>query len=154
MQDPLNIEISRAWYELIDGPLLYSPLIVAPIMSLLDHDVAGGHAYKRHVGKSISELKTRLQSQPEISAASTFWSIESATASVGYLTVTNIPRIIDWACGGSPRLPVEGVVPVRASVGYSVIQGTSRIAVCRRAKMVLERDTGHDFHILTAYPLQ
>ena len=154
MQDALNIRINRALHELLDGSRCASPWIVAPIMSLLAHETVGGHACQRHVGKSIDELKSRLLGQPHIPAASTFWSIESATASVCYLTATNIPRIIDWACGGPQRLQIGGVIPVRSSVGYSVIRGARRIALCKGARMVLERDTGHDFHILTTFPVQ
>ena len=103
---------------------------------------------------SVDKLKDRLSTNSSIPAASTFWDIDSAAASVAYLASTNTLKIINWACtsNAKSRLVIRGVIPVRTSVGYAVIQGRSRITLCKNARMVLEKDRGYDFFILTAFP--
>lgn len=154
MDNTLNTLINRVWHEVLDGARCASPWMVAPIRGLLDHDLAGGHACQKHVGKSVDDLTGRLLSEPNTPVASTFWDMESATAAVCYLTATNTLDIIDWACGGRPRIKIEGVIPVRTSIGFSVVRGGSKITLCKKARMVLQRGIGHDFHILTTFPLQ
>ena len=155
MHDTLKTFFNRIWHDVLDGSRCASPWIVPPIRSLLAHDLAGGHAHQRHVGKSVDELTNRLSNNPQISTASTFWNIDSATASVAYLASTNTLTIIDWACSGRRRrTEIRGAIPARTSVGYAVVRGSSGITLCSRASMVLERDQGNDFHIVTAFPIQ
>ena len=153
MEYTLNLLINKARHKIIDGPRCASPWIMAPIRTLYEHDLVGGHSFKRHVGKSVAELRNRLSSEWRIPSASTFWTIESATASVCYLTMTNILNIVDWGCSARQRIEIEEVIPVRTSVGYSVIRGSNRTVLCRKARMVLEKDSGNDFHIVTAFPV-
>ena len=153
MANALNLLLNKSWHRILDGPRCTSPWIMAPIRTLHDHDIVGGHSYKRHVGNPVAELRNRLSSDSRIQSASTFWTIESATASVCYLTMTNILNIIDWGCSIKPRIAIEEVIPVRTSVGFSVVRGSNRIVLCNKARMVLEKDTGYDFHIVTAFPV-
>ena len=73
---------------------------------------------------------------------------------VAYLASANTLKIINWACTSNARsrLEIRGVIPVRTSVGYAVIRGRSRITLCKNARMVLVKDHGYDFFILTAFP--
>jgi hypothetical protein len=66
----------------------------------------------------------------------------------------NIDRIIQWA--NNPlqhRLSIEGNVPVKTSVGFAIVRSSGRTVFCKRARMILQRNRGADFYILTAYPL-
>ena len=154
MEEYLNLLFKKAQHRLFDRARCASPWLISPVRSLTGHESLGGHSCRKHVGKSVDELKRRLLSEPRIPSASTFWTIESATASVCYLTVTNVLNIIDWGCGTSQRLTIEEAVPVRASVGYSVLRGSNKVVLCKRVRMVLEKDRGYDFHIVTAFPVQ
>ena len=154
MHDTIKIVFNRISHELIDGLRCSSPWIVPPIRGLLAHERAGGHTRRVHVGMSVDELKDRLSTNFRISAASTFWDIDSAAASVAYLASANTLKIINWACtsNAKARLVIRGAIPVRTSVGYTVIRGRSRITLCKNARMVLVKDHGYDFFILTAFP--
>ena len=156
MEDTFELLIGRILHGLLDRHICASPWLVPPIRSLPGHDAAGGHACQRHIGKSVRELRGRLISEPDISAASAFWTIESATASVCYLTGSNILEIIDWRCDRNSRrrITIDGEVPARTSVGYSLVRGANRIILCKKVRMILEKDVGHDFHIVTAFPMQ
>ena len=153
MEESLNLLFNKAQHRLFDKARCASPWLIAPVRSLAGHENLGGHSCQRHVGKSVPELKSRLLSEPTIPSASTFWTIESATASVCYLTVTNILDIIDWGCSTRQRFTIEEAIPVRTSVGYSVLRGSNKVVLCKRARMVLEKDSGYDFHIVTAFPV-
>ena len=154
MHNTLKIIVNRIWHELLDGSRCTSPWIVPPIRGLLAHEMAGGHTHRVHVGMSVDELIDRLSTNSKIPTASTFWNVDSAAASVSYLTSTNTLKIIDWACtsNGRARLEIRGVIPVRTSVGYAVVRGSAGITLCNKARMVLVKDRGHDFFILTAFP--
>ena len=154
MHDTIKIVVNRISHELIDGLRCSSPWIVPPIRGLLAHERAGGHTRRVHVGMSVDKLKDRLSTNSGIPAASTFWDIDSAAASVAYLASANTLKIINWACTSNSRarLDIRGVIPVRTSVGYAVIRGRSRITLCKNARMVLVKDRGYDFFILTAFP--
>ena len=140
---------------MLDGGKCGSPWLLVPLRQLIDHDVRGGHAYSVHVAQSVKELHTRLLSDPNLDTVSTFWSIESATAAVCHLTMAHLGSILRWFCAAraGSRLPIEGDVPAKSSVGYAIIRGDKNITLCRRAIMVLERDVGEDFHIHTGYPV-
>ena len=154
MHDTPKIIVNRIWHELIDGHRCSSAWIVPPIRGLLAHERAGGHTRRVHVGIPVDGLIDRLSTYSRIPVASTFWDIDSAAASVAYLSSTNTLRIINWACTSNARarLDIRGVIPVRTSVGYAVVRGRSRITLCKNARMVLVKDRGYDFFILTAFP--
>ena len=149
----LQLLIENARYKLLDGSRCVSPWLISPIRSLLDHERMGGHCYQRHVGKSLAELRVRLASEADISTASTFWNVQCATASICYLTVNNIPEIIEWACSTRRQIAIEASVPVRTSIGFAIVPGVESVIPCRRVRMVLTKDIGMDFHIVTAFPV-
>ena len=126
---------------------------MAPLRDLFAHEARGGHTNAFHIGQSVDDLRARLSIEPNLAVASSFWSIETARATVGYLTMNNLADVIFWACGSLSRTAVEGPVPVNSSVGYAMIRGEETVTRCKSARMVLERDFGHDFHILTAFPI-
>lgn len=148
-----HLILERYRFMSVDAIRCESPWLIPPIRSLLQHDASGGHAVIRHVGMTAMELESRVSSNPNLPAASSFWNYESATASVCYLTVSGIEAIIDWMVGMEHRITLEMNVPVETSIGFSVMANTLDVLPCKRVRMVLERDYGTDFHIVTAFPI-
>ena len=154
---PINASIrallQNARFKVLDEKRCESPWLLAPLRDLLDHETRGGHACNLHVGKPVQELHSRISSDANLAVVSSFWTRDCATAAVCHLTMSGLDRIIQWACGNLARVTIEDVVPVKSSIGYAIIRGNDRVAWCNRARMILERDMGVDFHILTAYPV-
>jgi hypothetical protein len=119
----------------------------------LDQDEQrGGHTLKRHVGKSDKELHTRLESEPNISAASTYTNRETAESVVDKAMAANQPRLEQWLRrrGGHPNLVLD--YDGRESIGRSLRRNASTSAPCSHAIVVLKWMGSNDFIVLTSYP--
>lgn len=145
--------LQYSMFRILDHARCSSPWLLSPLRDLLAHDSLGGHLCSRHIGQSPEQLRARLASSISLTVASSFWSMETARASVCYLTMHHLADIINWACSSTARISIEGPVPVRSSIGYAIKRGGDTITLCRAARMVLKRDLGSDFHIRTAFPI-
>lgn len=119
---------------------------------LAAHEKAGGHTLARHVGKSDSDLLSRLANEPNISAAGGFPSREVAEAAIGELLRANQDRIASWLRGSKDRLVLNGRSP--EPVGRYIAQGTLVAKDVKGVRVVLVRRQVSDlgYVILTAYP--
>jgi hypothetical protein len=141
-------------FRALDQVKCGSPWLLAPLRDLLHHDAFGGHLCSQHIAQTRSKLRQRLLASNSLATVSSFWSFEAARATVCYLTMRNLDDIIQWANDLSRiRLSVDGDMPVATSIGYAIIRPSRRIVFCRRARMVLQRNQGTDFYILTAFPM-
>ncbi|NJL28078.1 MAG: hypothetical protein HC897_09350, partial [Thermoanaerobaculia bacterium] len=110
--------VSEGWPWLRDQlglgetPLGTTPTAAArsgfPGGGLAFHEKAGGHTLARHVGKSDSDLLSRLADEPNISGASSFPSRDVAETAIGELLVANQSRIESWLRGSGERLVLTG----------------------------------------------
>ena len=71
---------------------------------------AGGHIWQRHVAKTNAELRSRLLSDPKITAASTFPDKATAHRAVSDLLRTERHSIDKWLAGDGGTLPVQGTL--------------------------------------------
>jgi hypothetical protein len=112
----------------------------------------GGHTLKRHVGKSDTELRTRLTAEPNISAASTYTDRETAESTVGEALGDNQPRVEQWLHrrGGHPNLVLD--IDGRQPLGRSLRRNASTSEPCSHALVVLKWMADDDFIVLTSYP--
>lgn len=141
-------------FRALDHARCSSPWLLVPLRELLDHDALGGHLCARHIAQTHRQIQQRLSSSGSLAIVSTFWSFDAARAAVCYLTVLNLNNIVQWANDLSrPRFSVEGNVPVRTSIGYAVVRSSGATVFCNKARMVLQRNHGTDFVILTAFPI-
>jgi len=92
-------------------------------VNLLEHEAAGGHSIRLHVGKTLSFLRHRIDKE-HIPAGSTFRSLRDASGIVNAILNENAAQV-----NALRRLPpdVQGQLVLTTqfsrSTGYSVIAG-------------------------------
>jgi hypothetical protein len=123
-----------------------------PWRNLAGDERRGGHTLKRHVGKSDMELRARLASEPNISAASAYNDTETAQSAVGEVIEANQARIEQWLHrpGGHPNLVLD--YNGRQSIGQSLRRNAGISQPCSHAVVVLKWVSNDDFIVLTSYP--
>ena len=120
--------------------------------SLEANEKGGGHLLSRHVGKTEAELRQRLQSDPKISAASSFTDMPTAETSISAALTANTKRIGAWMKGNDERLAFNyrNDMPVGISLGRAAPKARDAYRV--RLVLVRDRKFTEGWRILTAYP--
>lgn len=114
-------------------------------------EARGGHTLARHVGKSDAELRARLQAEPDISAASTYFDEDTATRVVTEVLSKKGSELQKWENreGSRPNLALR--LDIGEPIGRSIKQGQSNAKEVDSAVVVL-RWAGSDWYVLTSYP--
>lgn len=108
-----------------------------------------GHTIDRHIGKTASELLTRVRSS-RIPVASTYWDDASARDSIRLALSTHDRVIQRWiAAGTTMTLRLHVTVPY--DVGFA-INAHGRVTFVRQAIVILRRDNA-GIVLRTSYPL-
>ncbi len=111
---------------------------------------AGGHTLSRHVAKSDDDLRTRLQREPDISAASTYTDRAAAEISVAAALTKGKQQISTWEKGASKQNLVLRVA-MPSTIGRSLKRGETEVKAVKSAVVVLAK-SGADWFVLTSYP--
>jgi hypothetical protein len=110
----------------------------------------GGHTLSKHVGRTDDQLRSRLQSERDISAASTYTDRNVAEETVAAALSRNEGKVRDWVKGSSHvNLAIRVTMP--SEVGRSLKRGASTTVNVKSAVVVL-RWAGSDWYVLTSYP--
>ena len=119
---------------------------------LTAHEQAGGHLLARHVGQTEEQLARRLAAEPNISAASSFTTRETADAAVAATLQSNSGRISSWLAGAGERLVLNH--RMGKPVGISLMRGAAHAVSASSVRIVLVRDSAlpNGYRILTGYP--
>ena len=125
---------------------------VVPGGGLRAHENAGGHLIERHVGKTDTELSSRLSSQTNISAASSFPDRATAKRAVSSALDTNSTNITSFLNGSNNRLVINH--DVGTPVGNVMTRGSTASVPSSNVRIVVQRDpnmaTG--YRIVTGFP--
>ena len=121
---------------------------------LSQDEAAGGHTLRRHVGRSNSELRNRLNHEPDISAASSYTDRETAEHVVGAVIEEAQARIERWLDrpGGHPNLVLDYRGDSSHPIGSTLHRGETAARPCSDAIVVLRWDGDRRYHVLTSYP--
>jgi hypothetical protein len=113
---------------------------------------AGGHALRKHIGRSDAELRERLERERNISGSSTYTDQQTAECAVGGALVQDKVKISRWANrdGGHANYVVDYDSPT--PVGRTLNRGDDSPHSCNHAKVVLKWDGPGQYHVLTTYP--
>lgn len=115
----------------------------------------GGHTLARHVGRTDEQLRQRLRSQPNISAASTYPDRPTAELIVATLLDAEASRIRSWArrTGSRPNLALRTRTPRGPPTGRVLERGAKTPVEAHHAVVVLRWDTAaNTYFVLTSYP--
>ncbi|MCV7254639.1 hypothetical protein H7J86_20970 [Mycobacterium hackensackense] len=116
---------------------------------LTTSETLGGHLLSRHVGLSDAELTARLAENPKMDAASTFGSLEEASAAANAVLEYNAAVIESWVQGGAiGRLQLDA--PFNG--GLIIMRNTEDVVAGTAARLVLVGDGAGGFRVLTGFP--
>jgi len=126
---------------------------IVPGGGLQAHEAAGGHLIARHVGKTDADLSARLNSQPNISAASTFSDRATAERALSSALDANNTKISDFLSGSSNRLVINHNSGTK--VGNVMARGSTTSVPSSNVRVVIQREpsmpTG--YKIITGFPI-
>lgn len=111
----------------------------------------GGHTIERHVGKTERELLARLEREPDISAASSYFDLETAEVVVAAALKQKRDEVDRWSRGSGGRANLALRYGHDEPVGITVERGARRARDVESVVVVL-RWTGDDWYVLTSYP--
>jgi filamentous hemagglutinin len=111
-----------------------------------------GHTLEQHVGKNEAFLRARLKNE-NISAASTYYDLPIAYASVGAALNSEWKRIQTWQRSKSNERYVFDYIYTQP-VGVTLQRGASKTMPTSDLRLVLVKDSSAlgGFFILTTYP--
>ncbi len=112
----------------------------------------GGHTLARHMARTDDELRERLASERNISAASTWTDRATAEVAVGQGLEAERNRVESWIRRGYPRANLALHYNAGRVIGRSLRRGDSRTVDCSNAVIVLRADGPENFYVLTTYP--
>lgn len=112
----------------------------------------GGHTLRKHVGRTDEELRERLLTEPNISAASTWTDQVTAETMVAAALRAERGRVENWMRRGYPRANLALHYDAGHVIGRSLRRGENQPVDCTSAVIVLRADGPASFYVLTAYP--
>jgi hypothetical protein len=112
----------------------------------------GGHTLSKHVGRTDTELRERLDRERDISAASTWTDRATAERTVAAALRVNREKIDRWMARGYPRSNLALHFDAGQTIGRSLRHGKSEVVPASAAVVVLKADSAESFHVLTTYP--
>jgi Bacterial CdiA-CT RNAse A domain len=117
------------------------------------HEAAGGHTLEKHVGKTEAELKQRLETDRQISAASSFTNRSIAEAAIGEAINRNERAIASWLRSRENRYTID--YNANRKVGITLRRRASKASSTSSLKIIFQRSKKlpPGYFILTAYPV-
>ena len=132
-------------------PVAHVALSTEARRDLARDEERGGHTLDRHIGKTDSELRERLENE-SISADSTYSNRDTAEMAVAAAIRENANRINAWLHrpGGHSNLVLDydGDSPI----GRSMRRGDTKSFPCSHAVVILKWAGPSDYFVLTSYP--
>ena len=130
-----------------------APFSAGTRRDLSQDEAAGGHTLKKHVGRTDTGLRERLDHERDISAASTWNDRASAEAAVGAAIADQNKKISGWLGREShPNLVLDYDGDPAHPSGRTLRRGDDHVQPCAHAVIVLKWDGPNSYHVLTAYP--
>jgi CDI toxin RNase A-like protein len=112
----------------------------------------GGHTLAKHVGRSDEELRERLDTERNISAASTWTNREVAEETVAEALRAEHNKIARWEERGYPRPNLALHFDAGRVIGRIRRRGDETSSPATQAVIVLKADGPDSFYVLTSYP--
>ena len=132
-----------------------SPGLATSPRDLARDEAMGGHTLARHVGRTVEQLRERLERERGISAASTYTDRSTAERVVAETLDQAADRVRGWASrrGPRPNLALHYRSPDGRTIGSSLERGDPRPRPCADALVVLRWDDQRNTSfVLTSYP--
>ena len=119
------------------------------------YERVGGHTIRRHVGKNYSWLVKRLEEEPRLKAASSFYDLETAESCVRRAIYFNREKIERWLRSSHAPDKLVLTYTCEKPVGIKVERSGKKAyleSITKRVRVILKKDKNYGFVVLTAYP--
>ena len=122
-------------------------------VNLLEHELSGGHTIKLHVAKTVAFLRRRVQSDPDVSTASSFYSLSQASALINMTLNENAATVQKMM-----NMPGKAWATIDATfnrpTGFSILQGKRGSQKVYNVFIYLRKPaaTKEGFLIYTSFP--
>jgi hypothetical protein len=122
-------------------------------VSLLQHELAGGHTIAFHVAKTIAFLRNRANTDPDVSVASTFYSLRQATALIN-MTLNQNRIGIDVMMAKPGNAWATLYATFNRPTGHSVTEGVNGYDTVNSVFILIRKPaaTPEGFVIWTSFP--
>lgn len=118
-----------------------------------DHELLGGHTKAKHIGKSESWLKNRLESDPDIGDFASSFRNEAVANRVQGRFVNRFKAEIDEWLKSDRNRPLSIKFDMNEPVGIVVERGKNGHIVTSNVRVVLVKDNSlQGWHFLTSFP--
>ncbi|MFN5308692.1 MAG: RNase A-like domain-containing protein [Candidatus Kapaibacterium sp.] len=118
---------------------------------LEDHENAGGHTRRKHVGKTDEELVQRLSDEPWIPGSSSYPNITTAEAVTSAAILGQMSKIDEWLKSNNDKnLTLEYYGSV--VTGRGIKRGEEIVSDRKDALVILKKHPTGGYIVLTSYP--
>lgn len=122
-------------------------------VNLLEHELGGGHTIALHVAKEIAFLRRRVNNDPDVSTASTFFSLKQATGLID-MTLNHNRTAIATMMGRPDKAWATMIATFDRPTGHSVTKGVNGFTSVSSVFILITKPavTKEGFVIWTAFP--
>ncbi|WP_368570660.1 RNase A-like domain-containing protein, partial [Acinetobacter baumannii] len=120
--------------------------------TLVFHENLGGHAIRRHVGKTDAQLLARFENEPKVLASSTFTDMKTADWAIGNGMAANKDKISTFMSGSDTRMIIN--YESSTNIGRVIQKGQTTAVDSNKIVIVIDKDPlmPNGYRIQTAYP--
>lgn len=120
--------------------------------TLIFHENLGGHAIRRHVGKTDAQLLARFDSEPRVLASSTFTDMKTADWAIGNGIAANQDKISNFMAGSDSRIVLNH--ESSTNIGRVINKGQTKSVDSNKIVIVIDKNPlmPNGYRIQTAYP--
>ncbi|MEY0291187.1 RNase A-like domain-containing protein [Providencia rettgeri] len=120
--------------------------------TLIFHENLGGHAIRRHVGKTDAQLLARFEADPKVRASSTFTDMKTADWAIGNGVAANQDKISAFMAGSDTRIVLN--YESSTNIGRVINKGQTKSIDSNKIVIVIDKDPlmPNGYRIQTAYP--
>ncbi|MEX9336456.1 RNase A-like domain-containing protein, partial [Providencia alcalifaciens] len=120
--------------------------------TLIFHENLGGHAIRRHVGKTDAQLLARFEADPKVRASSTFTDMKTADWAIGNGVAANQDKISAFMSGSDTRIVLN--YESATNIGRVIYKGQTKSIDSNKMVIVIDKDPlmPNGYRIQTAYP--
>ncbi|MBI6485142.1 adhesin [Proteus mirabilis] len=120
--------------------------------TLIFHENLGGHAIRRHVGKTDAQLLARFETEPRVLASSTFTDMKTADWAIGNGIAANQDKISTFMAGSDTRIVLNH--ESSTNIGRVIHKGQVKSVDSNKIVIVIDKDPlmPNGYRIQTAYP--
>ncbi|MEY0433788.1 RNase A-like domain-containing protein [Providencia huaxiensis] len=120
--------------------------------TLIFHENLGGHAIRRHVGKTDAQLLARFETEPRVLASSTFTDMKTADWAIGNGIAANQDKISTFMAGSDTRIVLNH--ESSTNIGRVIHKGQVKSVDSNKIVIVIDKEPlmPNGYRIQTAYP--